>query len=250
METDYPAAHSMDSYWFAIDSHGHVGCFETGEPGPLPVRALRNDNVEEILKELFLNEPTTVLENSRTQQAAHARELVLAARSDLTEYPNLSNVCLLLRSKEIILQLEGKMEIGAERVTPHGRVVPIFLPTLDAETYDVVHAANACLGCIDLGWLSASGPERLGIYYYDASENYQHGPYKRIGVPSHPLRFDDLEWSTRIQMTPVAMELNFEQVPNLQPLELMPCHVWGWRADGTYLASDMKTVQKLPPKAE
>ncbi len=36
MEVDYPAAHSMDSTWFAVDARGQVGIFETGENGPLP----------------------------------------------------------------------------------------------------------------------------------------------------------------------------------------------------------------------
>ena len=34
--SDYPAAHSMDTEWFAVDADGHVAVFETGEPGPVP----------------------------------------------------------------------------------------------------------------------------------------------------------------------------------------------------------------------
>jgi len=33
---DYPAAHSMDSTWFAVDEDGHIAFFDTGEGGPLP----------------------------------------------------------------------------------------------------------------------------------------------------------------------------------------------------------------------
>jgi hypothetical protein len=36
MEADFPAAHSMDSTWFAVDGKGQVAVFETGENGPLP----------------------------------------------------------------------------------------------------------------------------------------------------------------------------------------------------------------------
>lgn len=35
-----PAAHSMDTEWFALDERGHVGVFFTGETGALPGRAL------------------------------------------------------------------------------------------------------------------------------------------------------------------------------------------------------------------
>lgn len=36
---DYPAAHSMDTYWFAVDSEGGVAAFDTNEPGAVPVCA-------------------------------------------------------------------------------------------------------------------------------------------------------------------------------------------------------------------
>lgn len=35
----YPAAHSMDSGWFAVDEEGHVGHFDTGEGGAMPTSA-------------------------------------------------------------------------------------------------------------------------------------------------------------------------------------------------------------------
>ncbi|MEM7154204.1 MAG: hypothetical protein AAF799_15265 [Myxococcota bacterium] len=36
---DYPAAHSMDTQWYAVDREGHVGFFESGEEGGVPVDA-------------------------------------------------------------------------------------------------------------------------------------------------------------------------------------------------------------------
>src|SRR4051794_10360255 len=33
---DYPAAHSMDTEWFAVDKDGHVGAFYSGEDGVVP----------------------------------------------------------------------------------------------------------------------------------------------------------------------------------------------------------------------
>ena len=38
METNhYPAGHSMDSQWFAVDKDGHIGFFDTSDEGPLPI---------------------------------------------------------------------------------------------------------------------------------------------------------------------------------------------------------------------
>ncbi len=35
-QQNYPAAHSMDTYWFAVDLDGNLGFFDTGESGAVP----------------------------------------------------------------------------------------------------------------------------------------------------------------------------------------------------------------------
>ena len=37
---DYPAAHSMDTSWFAIDEAGRVAVFDSGEDGAVPLAAI------------------------------------------------------------------------------------------------------------------------------------------------------------------------------------------------------------------
>lgn len=37
-EEDYPAAHSMDTTWFAVDKDGFIACMESNEDGPVPVK--------------------------------------------------------------------------------------------------------------------------------------------------------------------------------------------------------------------
>jgi hypothetical protein len=39
MGADFPAAHSMDTEWFAVDRDGHVALFSTGEAGSMPLAA-------------------------------------------------------------------------------------------------------------------------------------------------------------------------------------------------------------------
>ena len=39
MEPDYPAAHSMDTTFFAVDADGRVAIFTTGENGHVPITA-------------------------------------------------------------------------------------------------------------------------------------------------------------------------------------------------------------------
>jgi hypothetical protein len=44
---DYPASHSMDTCWFAVDEAGQVAAFETGEPGHVPAGE-GNDVLDEL----------------------------------------------------------------------------------------------------------------------------------------------------------------------------------------------------------
>src|SRR5262245_26336869 len=41
---DYPAAHSMDTLWYAVDVNGAVAFFDSGEAGPVPKSATRRGN--------------------------------------------------------------------------------------------------------------------------------------------------------------------------------------------------------------
>lgn len=45
MEPDYPAAHSMDTVWFAVDDQGYVARFSTGENGHVPRQMRAPDGV-------------------------------------------------------------------------------------------------------------------------------------------------------------------------------------------------------------
>lgn len=41
---DWPAAHSMDTVWYAVDGKGAVAFFDSGSPGPVPKSATRREH--------------------------------------------------------------------------------------------------------------------------------------------------------------------------------------------------------------
>jgi hypothetical protein len=66
---DFPAGHSMDTDWFAVDKDGNIAFFDTGSEGNLPSQIPQETIVDEFfknyaipitpgLKQLFLNEKT------------------------------------------------------------------------------------------------------------------------------------------------------------------------------------------------
>jgi hypothetical protein len=52
MEADFPAAHSMDTEWYAVDGKGHVAVFISGENGPVPVGQFQKGDLPELLRRL------------------------------------------------------------------------------------------------------------------------------------------------------------------------------------------------------
>lgn len=53
VSSDYPAAHSMDTHWFAIDEAGEVAVFDTHETGPVPLGPNAADGIHSLAA--FLN---------------------------------------------------------------------------------------------------------------------------------------------------------------------------------------------------
>jgi hypothetical protein len=52
MDADFPAAHSMDSSWYAVDQHGNVALFITGAGGAVPNAAYSPDAAAMAMEEL------------------------------------------------------------------------------------------------------------------------------------------------------------------------------------------------------
>src|SRR5690348_4035575 len=46
MDADFPAAHSMDSSWYAVDKDGNVALFHTGAGGAMPENAYSPEAAE------------------------------------------------------------------------------------------------------------------------------------------------------------------------------------------------------------
>src|SRR6185295_8980906 len=60
---DYPAAHSMDTTWFAVDRDGHIAVFDSGEAGAVPRDAYEEGaTVDALLPALPASEAVYVLE--------------------------------------------------------------------------------------------------------------------------------------------------------------------------------------------
>jgi hypothetical protein len=59
MDVDFPAAHSMDTEWFAVDAAGHVAFFDSGEDGHVPEGVGESSLLQELWTLRHPNRPET-----------------------------------------------------------------------------------------------------------------------------------------------------------------------------------------------
>lgn len=68
-DPDYPAAHSMDTIWYAVDDAGHVAALWTGENGSLPLGSRTSSLLEELYRRSVGNNAEPYPDWDRSAQA-------------------------------------------------------------------------------------------------------------------------------------------------------------------------------------
>lgn len=233
---DYPAAHSMDTAWFAIDNDGNVAIFDTGESGCVPEEAYIEDPYE--LEEQIRTLPATGYKLDpdgfrETQWADHVdNDDGLTEETEL--YMFLSD---LVPVQDLLDRLDAKPldATNAKCVRLTGR---------DRAALAELHAREACLGCYR-DWSSSEDIATHGVYRYEHTcENWIAGPYARATVPSKPLTIDQIP--KEIRKAAVAFDGRFADTPKLQPAEHWSCSSWeaGW------LSSDGKTARPFEDRMD
>src|SRR4051794_3889505 len=109
MEPDYPAAHSMDATWFAIDKDGYVARFETGEAGAMPDNALSDQGGVDVMGQLGALLP-------RTEMILDLHGSLMPGPRDQTPhqqyFPQIGQVKMFLRSRD---PLQAEIASGRAR---------------------------------------------------------------------------------------------------------------------------------------
>jgi hypothetical protein len=245
-DADFSAAHSMDTYWFAVDRDGHVACFESGEAGAVPVGAGEGEGYD-LLRRLVsaLTAGAVIFDLGGSTPPGP-----LGAGGHHRSYARL----VFLASLDPV-----RGEIAAQRAyeVPASGGVAVVLRDDAESTLKTLHDRGACLGCFYYDEERDEDPDseglpvypaRFGLYYYGHQcENWAAGPYGREEVPREPLHLDQLPPDLRAAVSQVRFPgLCFAQIPHIQPLEWFECDVWG--GEPAYVGSDGKPKSELPPR--
>jgi hypothetical protein len=227
---DYPAAHSMDTHWFAVDDDGHVAAFESGEAGAVPTAGYVGENDFDLLGAVRAHAVRRdAVEDVEAYKAMMPREHL-----DTPEPFRGASVILFLPSADAAQGLAGA-EVDEVLATSG---VAVIASGLDRAAFDRLHAEGECLGCFVYVESEEPGMADFGIFEYQhATDNWMSGPYVLQRLPRVPVTADRLPPSVLAHA--VRFDGRFVETPRLQPAELWACESW----NATWLASDMRTAR-------
>ncbi|BDG05424.1 hypothetical protein [Anaeromyxobacter oryzae] len=227
---DFPAAHSMDTAWFAVDRDGHVALFQTGESGAVPTDA-------------YLGEDGFAPLEALPVRGEALRVAPLPGWKHETQHGVSAS---LLQAAIFHLRDEGpvaaELAAGSAARVPAAGTVAVRVAAPDAALIERLHASGACLACAyhfeEADELT--GAPR-GLYDYEhVTENWIAGPYRLSAKPSSPARLEDLPRDVRKHV--VRFEGRFDEAPLVNPPAIWPCESW----EAIWIDLDGKTVRPVP----
>lgn len=211
---DYPAAHSMDTTWFAVDENGEIGLFETGPEGLIPVPPEMQEwaqSPEPMTQDDHWNWNGSSKLSYRDlkpylKEPVDLHELMAWSPENfdevVTRYGGLSRpfyqstlVFFLFKSREDIPEGMDYFDIFE---TTHGMLV---IADYDNELFKRLHEE----GRLQRFWTRSLGAAQSLVYYYE--EKWDHWgiqdfhsvngefalePYIPFNTPRLPLTVDDL----------------------------------------------------------
>lgn len=241
-EGDFPAAHSMDSAWFAVDADGRVARFDTGENGAVPhAAAPGGGNVEVDFDALLLDallagialrdelaKPPEKAEEDNDDpvpmppmpgQDQPQRVVILSAAPSFAEGDAGYRQAAQPRTRAEATFREGELVVVKE-------ADPRIVVSLDAVIPERVAALRAfsdatVLVVSDLYYVVREGgageaPEG-GIFEYrhdlynDAAKG--SGTYTRAVAPRSPVTLDDVHPSIRDDLASLRLPVHFAEAP-------------------------------------
>jgi hypothetical protein len=242
----YPAAHSMDSCWFAVDRDGHVAYFSTGEAGARPEDAVAVENPDELGSQL-----AHVLARTEPIHDLRGRIRPRALASSVehwTSHGIYGDEFLFFLPSADAVRNEIADGLAREVRSHHGAAV-ILLKAAVERVGKRLHETGLCLGCYDCTFRTRLGPEdagappsELGLFNYGhLTENWISGPY---GLDERPLRavhIDEVPIVLRGELRWVEFPtLCFAQTVHIQPVEHSVCSSW----ESAYLSADGTRIRE------
>jgi hypothetical protein len=251
MMPDFPAAHSMDTDWFAIDADGNIGIFDSGEGGAVPVlddfnpgQSFWRDGIDNLFVTMTRNLPNRILalknpsknlsefltSNEFQEDINYPSYLVndSGSRSFNDESTSLRTTMygcfLLLSSEEVFPELEIDSIDNAYGLHFIGGNTIVFINKCYYHIlYKLIDERKILAGKLsDID----SHMNLLGFFHY-SSCSHTPSPYELIDNPIYPLTLSDIHDDIHPLINKINFGgLKFPEINSIQPIEHMKCNTW------------------------
>jgi hypothetical protein len=250
-DPDFPAAHSMDTTWFAVDRDGHVACLMSWESGAVPEAACLEEGKGTRLLEEFraasgLRTEVVYGLDGMLIPGLEPGGLHLWAPESAASNP--SDVLMFLASLDSVRE---ELASGLAVALPSRGAAAVRFKVLTGATSARLHESGACLSCFtsSLEMKEDWSPAVLGFYSYShgRTENWLSGPYGLLQMPRDPVRVEQLPAALREAAERVRLDgIRFEETPRLQPVDFARCR----SSESAYLDADGTTIRAIPGRED
>lgn len=231
---DCPAAHSMDTTWFAIDADGFVGAFETGEGGALPYAAAAAGEAGELDPwPLWLVVAARAIVDGSFPDAAdgwgepttHAQDLLLVLVPDAEQTETSYRASA---GATYSVQAELSVEVVVLEDTP--RIVGTLEPVKPDELAALAADSRICR-IVYADEIYEWGEQGGGsIHRFSNTEWGNPGQYERLNDPKDPISAGTLPDELDEAVSQLSLEVRFADAPVLHLANLLEegdCYTWG-----------------------
>ncbi|MEM7154203.1 MAG: hypothetical protein AAF799_15260 [Myxococcota bacterium] len=214
MSDDYPAAHSMDTQWYAVDQDGNVGFFDSSEEGGVPLLAPSDWTTEDdpefaalhAIRFARLLESGVDFDVPEQYRFERPQRIVVVLDPpdgvdprDLSAYiPELDGEFMAKVRVEPPVVLMSRVELGGQYIE-------------DVRALDVVRGAWR-IDTIEELLDHHRGPD--GIYHFDYAEPMESPRpyrYERTTAPTQAIQLSELPSAVRDKLLALRLQLDFEQ---------------------------------------
>jgi hypothetical protein len=203
---DFPAAHSMDTTWFAVDADGNVGRFRSGEDGAVPLEA-PSEEIDFLLyatlaARLFAERdfgPPAVIDD-------YARSVVFSVRSDaVAGYRATASSAAesLVPAKDLIILREAGPRVCATTKPIKASIIRELAKHPDVRSL-----------AVDSWMFDLADEEDIGIFDYTHDDDPGRA-YVRAVDPAKPIKLDELPAPVQEDLSGLKLPLRFKEAPRL-----------------------------------
>lgn len=214
LTADYPAAHSMDTQWFAVDQDGHVGFFNSGEEGGVPLGASNDWETDDdpefavlhALRFARLLASNVDFELPEQDPFTLPHQVVVLVDppegvdpTDLSTYlPELDGDFMAVVRAEPPVVLMSRIELGSQYIEDV-RALAVVRGAWDLEEIEILLEHN-------------QGPDGI-FHFHSANPMGSANPYRyeRNTTTTEAIRLDELPGAIRDKLRALQLQLEFEQ---------------------------------------